>query len=108
MPNEKPDILELVVTAAGRRVLYLPHAMRQMVRPDRMISTGDIRRVILSGEVIEDYPEDARGHSCLILGSDENGRKIHVVCSPKTDYLAVITAYLPDRDEWSSDLKTRV
>ena len=31
----------------------------------------------------------------------------HVVCSPKEDYLAVITAYLPSEDEWDSDLRTR-
>jgi hypothetical protein len=79
-----------------------------MARPERMISTADIRRVIFEGQVIEDYPEDARGHSCLMLGFDENRRAIHVVCSPKDDYLAIITAYLPDEDEWSTDMKERL
>jgi len=27
-------------------------------------------------------------------------RPIHVVCSPRPEYLAVITAYLPDPSEW--------
>lgn len=62
---------------------------------------------MLNGEIIEDYPEDVRGHSCLILGPGESGRQIHVVCAPKTGYLAIITAYLPEADEWDSDLKTR-
>jgi hypothetical protein len=61
-----------------------------------------------NGEVIEDYPEDERGHSCLILGFSENNRPIHVVCSPKVEYLAIITAYLPDKNEWSGDFRTRV
>lgn len=37
------------------------HAVRQMSRPDRMISVQEVRRVVLRGEIIEDYPEDARG-----------------------------------------------
>jgi hypothetical protein len=58
--------------------------------------------------VIEDYPEDARGHSCLLLGRGDGGRPIHVVCSPKDDFLAIITAYLPDETEWSSDFRNRM
>jgi hypothetical protein len=93
--------------AAARKILFLPHALRQMSRPERMISTGEVRRVVESGELIEDYPEDVRGHSCLILGHGSDNRPIHVVCSPKHEYLTVITAYLPSPDEWESDLKTR-
>ena len=86
----------------------MPHAIRQMSRPERLITSSEIRRVIESGEVIEDYPEDARGHSCLILGFGDEMRPIHIVCSPKDEYLALITAYLPDEDEWSDDFRTRV
>ena len=39
--------------------------------------------------MIEDYPEDVRGHSCLILGRGNHDRPIHVVCSPKDGYLAI-------------------
>ena len=63
---------------------------------------------IEQGRVIEDYPTDARGHSCLILGWGTSGRAIHVVCVPKDDYLAVITAYLPDETEWSHDFSMRM
>jgi len=57
--------------------------------------------------VIEEYPDDARGPSCLILGHGMEHRPIHVVCSPKPHFLAIITAYLPDRGEWSDDFKVR-
>lgn len=73
-----------------------------------MITTSDIRSVIFDGQIIEDYPEDMRGHSCLMLGFDDRKRPIHVVCSPKNEYLAIITAYLPDEDEWSDDLSVRL
>ena len=64
--------------------------------------------MIERGEVIEDYPEDVRGHSCLILGFGDDLRPIHIVCSPKDEYLALITAYLPDEDEWSDDFRVRI
>ena len=102
-----PDILSQVRGAAAKKVLFLPHALRQMLRPDRMITTLEVRSAIDHGEVIEDYPEDARGHSCLLLGFGDNRRAIHVVCAPGEEYLAIITSYLPDPNEWSADFRTR-
>ncbi|MFN0102681.1 MAG: DUF4258 domain-containing protein [Bryobacteraceae bacterium] len=29
----------------------------------------------MRGEIIEDYPEDVRSHSCLLLGIDLEGRR---------------------------------
>lgn len=89
-------------------MLFLPHAVRQMSRPDRMISAAHVRKALEDGEIIEDYPADARGHSCLILGGGKDGRPIHIVCAPKDEYLAVITAYIPDEDQWSKDFRTRI
>lgn len=101
------DILGRVREVATKRILFLPHALGQMNAPDRMISTREVRAVIFQGEVIEDYPEDARGHSCLVLGRGDRGRPIHVVCAPKSDYLAIITAYLPSPEQWEPDWRTR-
>jgi hypothetical protein len=42
----------------------------------------------------------------LVLHITEN-RSIHVVCAPKAEYLAVITAYIPSPDQWAADFKTR-
>lgn len=69
--------------AARKRLLFLPHAIRQMARPQRMISSDDVEAVVTQGEIIEDYPSDPRGHSCLMLGFGEARRSVHVVCSPK-------------------------
>ena len=102
------EILIQVRAAAQQKVLFLPHALRQMLRPDRMIRRAEVRSVITEGEVIEDYPKDARGPSCLLLGFGDRGRPIHVVCAPREDYLAIITAYLPDPHEGSSDFRKRV
>jgi hypothetical protein len=72
-----------------------------------MITAAEVKRVIETGEIIEDYPEDVRGHSVLILGWGDGMRAIHVVCSPKDQYLTIITAYLPDQEEWSADFTKR-
>ena len=98
---------EDVRIAAQKRLLFLPHAIRQMSRPERMITTREVEKVVLIGEPIEDYQNDPRGHSCLMLGSGDVNRAVHVVCSPKDDYLAIITAYLPDPGQWSTDFRRR-
>ena len=105
--NRGSDAINSVRKSALKRIIYLPHAVRQMSRPDRMISASDVRKTVEKGELVEDYPEDARGHSCLILGNGIDGTPIHVVCSPKDDYLAIITAYIPSSQEWEIDLKKR-
>jgi len=51
-----------------------------MNRQERMISTGEIRQVIEHGDIVEDYPEDVRGPSRLMLGRGEPSRPIHIVC----------------------------
>jgi hypothetical protein len=101
------SILDQIRAAASKRILFLPHAVRQMSRPSRMISPREVKTVIAEGEIIEDYPEDARGHSGLVLGFGDGRRAIHVVCSPKPDYVAIITAYIPHPDQWSADFRRR-
>jgi hypothetical protein len=43
----------------------------------------------------------------LILGSGADGRPIHVVCSPRSGYLAIITAYIPSEEEWQDNFRKR-
>ena len=105
---EETEILTRVREAARLRILYLPHAIRQMSHPERMIEPREVEDVIMRGEVIEDYPTDPRGHSCLLLGFADDAQPIHVVCSPKDEYLAVITAYRPDVEQWSPDFRRRL
>jgi hypothetical protein len=93
--------------ATEKRILYLPHALDEMNAPAELITADDVQAVIFKDDIVEDYPEDVRGHSCLMLGHGTEGRPIHVVCSPKEDYLAIITVYLPDARRWETDWKTR-
>ena len=52
-------------------------------------------------EIIEDYPGDKYGPSCLILGFTANGRPLHVQCSyPSRPLVKIVTVYEPDPDLW--------
>lgn len=56
----------------------------------RKINMDDIRKTLAYCKIIENYPEDKRGHSCLIEGKNN---KIRIVCGISTEILAIITVY---------------
>ena len=92
---------------AGERLVYRTHALQRMF--ERGISTEDVRRVIDTGETIEDYPGDYPYPSRLILGW-RGTRPIHVVAAnnPTIAETIVITVYEPDPKQWSADMRTRI
>ena len=78
---------------------YAQHAVDQSIV--RHISVQELREAVESGEVIEDYPNDKYGPSCLILGFTATARPIHVQCSyPSRPLIKVITLYDPDPEQW--------
>ena len=78
---------------------YSQHAVDQSVV--RIISNKEIREAIEHGKIIEDYPDDKYGPSCLIYGKTENGRPIHVQCSyPSRSLIKIITVYEPKFTLW--------
>ena len=56
----------------------------------------------LSGcEVIERYPDNPRGESCLVLGFTPDGIPIHCVCGRNpARHLVLITVYIPTMPKW--------
>ncbi len=74
---------------------------------ERGISPEEVKHAIMQGEIIEEYPEDKYGPSCLIYGITREGKILHVQCS--IDPVWVITAYDPtvNPDEWDSEFKRR-
>ena len=78
---------------------FSKHATDQSIL--REISVQEIREAMGSGEIIEDYPDDKYGPSCLILGFTLARRPIHLQCSyPSRPILKVVTLYEPDPTEW--------
>ena len=66
----------------------------------RNINPLDVRHAILSGEIIEKYPDDPRGPSCLIWGTGRDERDIHIVCGLSYGKVWIITVYLPEEKDW--------
>jgi hypothetical protein len=84
---------------------FSKHAVDQSII--RRISVQEVREVFADAEVIEDYPEDKYGASCLIFGRTAAGRPLHVQCSyPSRALVKIITLYEPDPAQWI-DYKTR-
>ncbi|MEY4705970.1 MAG: hypothetical protein RL042_2175 [Nitrospirota bacterium] len=90
---------------SGRYVISFTHTEKLR---RRRIALEAIEQVIQRGAIIEDYPNDPRGPSCLLLGMTQEGRPIHVVCGTiENDQLLVITAYEPSPEEWELDWRIR-
>ncbi|AEM78214.1 DUF4258 domain-containing protein [Thermoanaerobacter wiegelii] len=79
------------------------HALDRLI--ERNLRISDVLVSILNGEIIETYPEDPRGYSCLVLGRKDE-LFIHTVCGFIKDNLVIITVYIPEPPKWI-DERTR-
>ncbi len=78
---------------------FSQHAVDQTLL--RHIAVRELRDAVEAAEVIEDYPNDKYGPSCLLLGFTAAARPIHVQVSyPTRPIIKVITVYEPDPDRW--------
>ena len=66
-----------------------------------------LKKCVLEGEIIEDYPDDYPHPSCLIFGYTINDKIIHVVAGSDGKYIYIITASFPNTIKFEQDLKTR-
>ena len=82
--EEKISLLRLKIKAGDYK--FTLHSLERRI--ERSISKREIEETILTGEIIEDYPEDKYSPRCLIFGVTNQGRNIHVQCSiePCMDY----------------------
>ncbi|HRJ40311.1 MAG: DUF433 domain-containing protein [Caldilineaceae bacterium] len=91
--------------ASGHSFEYSQHASDQSLL--RQISVTELRQAIRMAQMIEDYPTDKYGPSCLLLGFSDIGRPLHIQCSyPTRPILKVITIYEPDAALWT-DFRVR-
>jgi len=75
------------------------HALERCI--ERSISPNEVKEAILNGKIIEYYPQDKYGPSCLICGIIEKDRFLHVLCSLKPVW--IITSYDPTLDPMAWD-----
>jgi hypothetical protein len=87
---------------------YSRHAERE--RELDMIYIWELEDALRNGEIIENYPDDPRGASCLVLGFC-GPKPIHAVCTIKTEpeELFLITVYDPSKrpDKWTENYRKK-
>jgi hypothetical protein len=78
---------------------FTQHAVDQTFA--RHITVQEIREAFTDSQIIEDYPDDKYGPSCLVLGFTLAGRPLHILCShPSRPLVKIVTLYEPDPDLW--------
>ena len=81
------------------------HAQKE--RCEEEIKIADIEHAILTGRIIEDYPEDKWGPSCLVLGYSQH-KPMHIVCTLLPNrWLRIITVYIPKIPKWINPRRRR-
>jgi len=78
-------------------VVISGHARSRMF--ERNISTDELLDIVARGEVIEEYPDREPCPAALILGFI-NHTAYHVVVAFCQNKLVIITAYLPEKENW--------
>lgn len=100
------DSAALKDAVANKRIEWQKHALERMA--ERNILRSMVIEVLLTGERIEDYPDDTPFPSALffkLIGQ----MPIHVVaaCDSFSKWVFVITAYEPNLEHFEQDFKTR-
>jgi len=65
------------------------------------LTVSQLEVVLSDCKIIEEYWDDPRGESCLVLGFTSEGKPVHVVCGRNpSGHLIVITVYIPSMPKW--------
>lgn len=99
MGKNKLDIAWIKRCITGNEYEVTAHADKE--RQLDKITIDEMESVLLGGEIIENYPDDLRGPSCLVFGHGREGCPIHIVCGRGTSgKLRIITVYVPTLPKW--------
>ena len=80
------------------------HAQQERLEED--LDVTEIEAALVQGEMLEAYPNDPRGESCLVLGFAD-AKPIHTVLGwarirgEDEDILRIITVYIPQPPKWN-------
>jgi len=90
----------------SRPIIFRIHAVQRMF--ERGISAQNVRQVLETGELIEDYSAEMAHPGGLMLGR-RGSRPLHVVMAENTaeNELVVITVYEPDAAQWKAQFRSR-
>ncbi|MCP5106616.1 MAG: DUF4258 domain-containing protein [bacterium] len=71
-------------------------------RMDDNLTILEVEEALLSGRILEDYPDDRRGESCLVAGFTNSGIPVHIVCGGREDGFVIVTIYIPSPPQFKT------
>lgn len=98
--------IEKIRELCANNALFITEHIKERMK-ERHIKASAIREAIMTGKIIEDYPEAYPHPACLILRSIFRGRPLHVVVGANDKTLYLITAYYPDPAKWDRTFERR-
>ncbi|MDR0197704.1 MAG: DUF4258 domain-containing protein [Oscillospiraceae bacterium] len=96
------DIRQL---CASNSIQWTDHIVKRLVQ--RGITRQEVKSVLSNGEIIEEYLDDCPYPSCLVSGTTDEYRHLHVVCGIGGGKLWIISAYYPNLVKWEEGFKKR-
>jgi len=99
------SIDSLRALCSDRSIYWTDHTLKRL--RERGIRRESVRQCIMSGIIIEEYPDDYPFPSCLILGRTIDSKPLHVVVGVGNRMIWIVTAYYPNPDEWNEDYSVR-
>ena len=86
------DIDDIKACIHNNHYKYSLHA--EVERKTDGLTFAQVEEALLSGEILEQYPDTGRGESCLLIGF-AGEIPIHVVCGWRGEAIVLITVYVP-------------
>jgi len=104
IPENPLDFLQACVRSGQLRWTY--HAAMRMAQ--RGLTAEELIDAVGSFEILEQYPDDKYLPSYLVR-AEAHGRVFHAQIAADTEShnVRIVTMYVPDRTEWSADMRTR-
>jgi hypothetical protein len=96
MDNEILNLLKSAITA--KELELTMHAAKEVY--EESITPEEILQSLANGQILENYPDHRRGACCLVYGSTNTGRSLHVVCTTARKPVLIITVYEPRLPKW--------
>jgi hypothetical protein len=78
---------------AAQSYRYSRHGDKE--RQNDGLTLFEVEQALLSGRILEQYPDTGRGESCLVAGFSDSGKPVHSVCGRMGDGMVVVTVYVP-------------
>jgi len=91
------DCTDMNIEEIKRKIRDNRYAYTQHAETERRVDSltfHQVEEALLTGKILEQYPDTGRGECCLVVGFSGN-IPIHIVCGQRGEDIVIITLYIP-------------